>query len=360
MTSLMRTLRHHNRLGYSLAGATTLAASTWLVGCDRSGARTEQTANAAAPAESTSAPAASLPQQIADVMVQLNGGIHTGFRFNHAKGIVVTGNFTPTAEAKSMSPAAHFAGPTVPVTVRFSNGPGVPDNLDNDPGSGPRGMSIRFTLPGGRFTDIMTISHNGFVVGTGEDFLAFFKAIAASGPDAPHPKPVETFFASHPLAAKFASEVRTRPRSYATVAYFSNNAVVFVDERGKKQPVRYQIVPVAGVAELDSAAAAKAGGNYLAEELGRRLAQGPAQFRLYAQLANAGDPTNDGSIVWPDDRKRVLLGTIRLTKVAPNQEELQRSLAFNPTFLTKGIELSDDPLVPLRSAVYALSVAHRH
>jgi catalase len=46
--------------------------------------------------------------------------------------------------------------------------------------------------------------------------------------------------------------------------------------------------------------------------------------------------------------------------VASNNEELQRSLAFNPVYLTKGIELSDDPLVPLRSAVYALSVAHRH
>jgi catalase len=83
------------------------------------------------------------------------------------------------------------------------------------------------------------------------------------------------------------------------------------------------------------------------------------QFRLYAQLPNPGDPTNDGSLVWPDDRKRVLLGTIRLTKVEPNLDELQRSLTFNPTFLTSGIELSDDPLVPLRSAVYALSVAHR-
>jgi catalase len=123
--------------------------------------------------------------------------------------------------------------------------------------------------------------------------------------------------------------------------------------------VRYQIIPAAGVATLDSAAAAKGGVNYLQEELRHRLARGPAEFRLYAQLANAGDPTNDGSIVWPDDRKRVLLGTIRVTKVEPNQEELQRSLAFNPTFLTGGIELSDDALVPLRSAVYALSVAHR-
>jgi catalase len=221
-------------------------------------------------------------------------------------------------------------------------------------------MAVRFTLPGGAFTDIVAISHNGFVVGTGEDFLAFFKAIAASGPDAPHPNPVERFLGSHPLAAKFATEVQVRPRSYATTAYFGNNAFVFVDGDGKRQPVRYQIVPTAGLANLDSSAAAKAGGDYLRDDLQQRLARGPVQFRLYAQLPNPGDPTNDGSMVWPDDRKRVLLGVIRLTRVEPDQEELQRSLAFNPTFLTNGIELSDDPLVPLRSAVYALSVAHRH
>jgi catalase len=247
----------------------------------------------------------------------------------------------------------------VPVTVRFSNAPGVPTNADNNPGSEPRGLAIRFTLPGGAFTDIVSISHNGFVVGTGEDFLAFLKAAAASGPDVPQPKPIETFLGSHPRAAKFVMGLQARPRSYATLAYFGNNAFVFVDAGGKKQAVRYQIVPVAGVASLDSAAAAKAGEGYLLEEMPRRLAKGPVQFRLYAQLAAPGDPTNDGSIVWPDDRKRVLLGTIRLTKVEPNQEELQRSLTFNPTFLTSGIELSDDPLVPLRSAVYALSVAHR-
>ena len=32
---------------------------------------------------------------------------------------------------------------------------------------------------------------------------------------------------------------------------------------------------------------------------------------------------------------------------------------FNPIYLTDGIQLSDDPLIPLRSAVYALSVQHR-
>jgi hypothetical protein len=37
----------------------------------------------------------SLPQRIADVIVQLNGGIHTGFRFMHAKGVVLTDTFAP-------------------------------------------------------------------------------------------------------------------------------------------------------------------------------------------------------------------------------------------------------------------------
>jgi catalase len=342
-----------------VVGAALLAAGAALSGCDRSSARAVSTAQAAPPADSVPEPAASLPQQIADVVVRLNGGIHTGFRFMHSKGIVTSGTFTPTARAKSLSRAAHFNGPTVPVTVRFSNAPGVPANADNDPGSGPRGIAIRFNLPGGAFTDIVSILHNGFVVGTGEDFLAFLNAAAASGPDAPRPKPIETFLGSHPRAAKFLTEVQARPESYATLAYFGNNAFVFVDDSGRKQPVRYQIVPVAGAATLDSAAAAKAGEHYLDEEIRRRIAAGPVQFRLYAQLPNPGDPTNDGSIVWPDDRKRVLLGTIRLTNVEPNQEELQRSLTFNPTFLTSGIELSDDLLVPLRSAVYALSVAHR-
>jgi catalase len=336
-----------------------LGAIAVLPGCNRPSPKSDEASKPAAPADSAAKPAASLPQQIADAIVKLNGGIHTGFRFMHAKGIVVSGTFTPSKEAKGLSRAAHFSGPAVPVTVRFSDGTGVPNIPDTDPRGGPRGIAIRFNIPGGAFTDVVSVSHNGFVVGTGEDFLALFTAVAASGPDAPHPNPVETFLGSHPLAAKFLQESAALPKSFATQAYFGNNAFVFVDGSGKKQTVRYQIEPAAGVINLDSASAAKAGENYLMEDLPKRIARGPVVFVLYAQLANSGDPTNDGSVVWPADRKRVPLGTMRLTKVEPNQEELQRSLTFNPTFLVSGIELSDDPMVPLRSAVYALSVAHR-
>jgi catalase len=303
----------------------------------------------------------SLPQQIADAMVQLNGGtIHKGFRFAHAKGLVVTGTFTPAKGAASISRAAHLRGGPVPVTVRLSDGTGVPQINDDNPNASPRGMAIRFALPGGAFTDIVANSHNGFFVGTGADFLAFLKAIAATTPTSPHPSPIEQFLGGHPRALKVVVDSKALPKSFATLGFFGNNAFVFVDSAGTKRVGRYQILPVAGIHNLDSIAATKLSPNYLFHDLTRRIARGPIKYRVMAQLANPGDPTNDGSIVWPDDRKRVELGTLSLTKIAPNNEELQRSLTFNPIYITDGIQLSDDPFVPLRSAVYALSVAHRH
>ena len=303
--------------------------------------------------------AKSLPQQIADAMVQLNGGIHPGFRFAHAKGLVLTGTFTPAPTARSISKAAHLTGGPVPVTVRLSDGTGIPDMSDANPNASPRGMAIRFTLPKNSYTDIVANSHNGFFVGTGDDFLAFLKAIAATTPTSPHPSPIEQFLGAHPRAAKVIKDSQALPKSFATLAYYGNNAFVFVDSTGTKHPGRYQIIPALGIAHLDSARAAKAGPNYMFDDLRRRIAAGPIKYTLAVQLANPGDPTNDGSVVWPDDRKKVTLGTIKLTAIAPDNEALQRKLAFSPIYLTDGIQLSDDPFPGLRAAVYALSVQHR-
>ena len=135
---------------------------------------------------------------------------------------------------------------------------------------------------------------------------------------------------------------------------------MFVDAAGTKRAFRYQILPDAGLKTLDDAQLKKEGPNYLYDDLTARLKKGPVKFKVVAQMANPGDQTKDGSMVWPDNRKIVELGTLTLTTVAPDNAALQVNSAFNPIFLTSGIELSDDPLVPLRSAVYALSVAHRH
>jgi catalase len=99
--------------------------------------------------------------------------------------------------------------------------------------------------------------------------------------------------------------------------------------------------------------------NFLSEELRARLANGPVEFRLVVQLANAGDPTNDPSLVWPDDRRTVEMGTISVTSIVADSDAAQRALVFFPTAVTDGIELSDDPFPGLRSKVYALASAYR-
>ena len=80
---------------------------------------------------------------------------------------------------------------------------------------------------------------------------------------------------------------------------------------------------------------------------------------MIVQLANAGDPTNDASLVWPDDRKTIDVGVVSISSVVPDSDTAQKALVFFPTDLTDGIELSDDPLPSLRTSAYALSFARR-
>jgi catalase len=300
-----------------------------------------------------------LSHQIFDVMLKLPGDT-PGVRVVHAKGIVCKGNFKAYKEASALSRAAHFTGGSVPVTIRFSDGAADPAIPDNSPDAFPRGMAIRFMLPGDKQTDIVAISHNGFIVGNGEDFLALQKAVVETNTSKPHPWPFETFLTTHPRAVKFVQEPKPMPASFATKAFYGNNAFVFVNAAGTKQAGRYQILPVAGEHYLSAAEAKAAAPNFLPDELRARLRAGQVKFRLVVQLPNAGDPINDASIIWPDDRRTVEMGTITITSVAADSDAAQKELAFDPIRLTDGIELSDDPLPELRSKVYALSVTRRH
>lgn len=302
------------------------------------------------------APAKSLPQHIADDFITLAGGVHPGYRINHAKGIVLTGTFAPSPGATSLSRAPHLSAPSTPVIVRFSDPTGVPNIPDKDPHAWPKGIAVRFSFPNGTYTDIVDIAHNGFVVGTGEDFAAFLDAAIATKPTSSHPNPLEQFLASHPQAKKFVTDPHPLPVSYETETYYGNNAFIFINAQGVKQAGRTRVVPVDGDKFLSEAGAAKTSPNYLIDEMPKRV---PFKMKVVVQLANPGDQTKDGSMPWPDDRKIVELGVITVTTVAPNNAALQKSLAFNPIYLSDGIQLSDDPLPVIRSAVYALSVAHR-
>jgi catalase len=303
-------------------------------------------------------PEKSVPEQIVDVMNELFGK-HPGFRAAHAKGIVCEGEFTPAASAVTLSKAPHLRGGPVKATVRFSDSTGIPDIPDGLPDAGPRGMAVRFHLPGGGSTDIVTNAFNGFAVANGEDFLAFLKAVAASRKEATKPTPLEQFLASHPKAKKVVTAPKPVPASFATEPYFGVNAFQFTNAEGKSRFGRYQLRPEAGAKFLREEEAAHKPPNFLIDELGERLASGPAKFRIVVQLAAEGDKVDDATEVWPDDRPTVELGVLSITGKVGDNDAAQRALAFDPLHLVDGIEASDDPLLEVRSAVYAVSRRRR-
>src|ERR1700710_1786714 len=66
------------------------------------------------------------PRQMVDAL-HAAFGQHPNARAVHAKGIILEGDFTPAADAKSITIASHLQGKTLPVTFRFSDFTGIPD-----------------------------------------------------------------------------------------------------------------------------------------------------------------------------------------------------------------------------------------
>ena len=286
-------------------------------------------------------------------------GVHPGFRANHAKGFVFEGTFTPAPSAKSLSKAAHLQSTPVPITVRFSNGGGLPDMKDTHPSYRTRGMAVKFQLPGGKYTDIVCISTNGFPVSNGEDFLSLLQAIAATKPDSPKPTPIEVFLGSHPAALKAVSTPQPIPESYATQPFFGVNAFKFTNDAGEAKFGRYQLVPEAGAHFLSDADAEKLAPNFLSDDVKARLKTAPVKFKLFVQLAQPGDVITDATAVWPDTNPKVELGEISITTPDPDSLAAEKKLLFVPTALTDGIAASDDPIIALRGAAYGISYGRR-
>ncbi len=305
------------------------------------------TTGATAPAQRSRVDAAELVDALARAT-----GARPGHRVSHPKGILLTGTFTASARARELTSALHMQGAPVPVLARFSNASTDPHSNDAAVGD-PRGMSVKFTLPDGSATDVVCQSWPVFIVRTPEEFLEFMQAQIA-GPDE-----LGAFIGAHPATAAalaIVGEHAAPPRSWATYSFHSSVAYVLVDREGTRRPVRWELAPEAGEQVLSDAEREAAGPDYLTSEILERL---PVRFALRAQLARDGDPTDDSTARWPADREWVTMGVVELTAHDTTRETGGDVLVMDPTRVTPGIELSDDPILHVRRAAYAVSVAQR-
>jgi catalase len=288
------------------------------------------------------------------------GGVHPGFRPAHAKGLLLTGVFTPSSEAVSLTRAPHIQRTSTPVTVRVSDFAGVPTIPDHDPqGASPRGCAIRFNLAEHVHTDIVSHSVDSFPARTAEEFLDFLNALLATDPAGPHPNAIEQFLGAHPKALAFVQIPKPIPTSFANESFFAVSAFKFTNAAGVSRYGRYRVLPEAGNAYLDEAGAAAQTPNFLFDELQERLAKAPVTFRIVVQLAEDGDMVDDATVRWPEDRPQLTFGEMALTAMAPNNAREQQHIIFDPIPRVDGIEASADPLFEPRANIYLMSGRRR-
>jgi len=248
-------------------------------------------------------------------------------------------------------------GDAVPVTVRASNGAGDPGVADYAPDV--RGLAVKLYLPDGSRSDIVAQTMPRFPFHTPDGFVELLRA-QRPGPAAALRFPL--FLARHPrvIPTLPASLAALRPpASYATCRYYAIHAFRFLDAQGGSRYVRYTFLPEAGEERLSPREAKRRGRDYLQDEIRERIASGPMRFTLELQIAGPGDQVDDASSVWPQDRQRVRGGTLEITDLETGRETGGDVLVFDPTRVTDGIELSNDPVLSFRSKAYSESVARR-
>ena len=310
----------------------------------------------------------------------------------HTHGISARGTFRASPVAPKYCRAPHLSGAPRDVLVRFSNGSGLP--IQRDSVHDARGMAVRFYLdeaigalesggdPAARpHTDLVSMTLPTFFTPTIELFRAFTRATVPqprpsrsrwqrllsqlqmhpaipalpAGVDASGDLGAMAFADAHPSACPAVLALAGPiTGSYLGASYHAVHAFGLLAADGSRRYVRFFWEPEGGErAHMGSAEV------YLFDDLRRRVAAGRAGFVLRAQVAEPGDDLADPTTPWPQTRRRLTLGRLDLTSVPEDQDRDGEDLAFDPGLLPDGIERSDDPILAVRSAVYAASARRR-
>ncbi|KAF3039627.1 hypothetical protein E8E11_005189 [Didymella keratinophila] len=268
------------------------------------------------------------------------------YRPVHAKGQLGKGIFTPHRDASKLSKALISTSFSTPLTMRYSTDTGF-KSLPDYGEDGSRGFAIRFVLSpdGHTHYDIITNNAFGFIVSTGEDFLKQSKAMKAGK--------MEEWTNANPHAKYFQeNQAPAHSYSFATEQWHSVHAFKFTNEKGEERFFCWKIMPWPGVMKYSKADAARQSENYQFEGLAWRLKNGkPIKYRLLAQLAEEGNPTNDSAKVWPKSNESAEMGEIVVDRLwgmeggQPAGRE-QKGIIYDPIPRhIQGIDVSDDPLL---------------
>jgi catalase len=287
-------------------------------------------------------------------------GVNPGQRRNHIKGTCAVGEFVGSKEAARYTRSALFSGKPVPVVARFSLGGGNPKAPDT--AKSVRGMALQFKLPKGQLHNMAMLNTPIFGAASPQTFLDLMQALQpdpASGK--PDPEKIKAFKASHPdnLAQADYLGSNNPPASYASSAYWGIHTFKAIDRSRQTTLVRWRFVPQDGEKRLSDDELKTAGANFLEQALVSRAQQGPIRWDMVLTVGVAGDPEDNPTLAWPEDRKQLKVGTLSITAAMPQKGADCEPINFDPLVMADGIAATKDPVLQFRSPSYAVSFAKR-
>ncbi|WP_185762878.1 catalase [Niallia circulans] len=262
-------------------------------------------------------------------------------------------------------------GQQVPVTVRFSlavSTKGTPDTSRN-----VRGFSTKFYTEKGIFDLIC----NHIPVFSVRDAIRFPESIKAFLPSPVNnlidPNRFWSFVARAPESIHFVVRLYSDAGTVKSLRHTPGHSVstyVWRNAQGVRRYVKYHWLPSSGIKFIDSKESAYWNGtnpDIAGKDLFEAIAIGKkVEYILYVQLMETEDEVSlpydplDDTKVWDEQQYPLLpVGRMILNRNPDNYLEQVEKVAFSPSNLLEGAELSDDKMLQGRSNIYWDSQRHR-
>ncbi|WP_120498963.1 catalase [Roseovarius sp. EL26] len=277
-------------------------------------------------------------------------GATKGKRRNHTKGFCFVGEFAPVDNAILAYSNSPIFSSTSEVNGRVSHKGGK--NLSPDDKFGDRGLAFEITTPDGDYHIINVNTEDFFPASKPADFIDLVRALGEGG------EAVKALAAGRPeLQAYLAHHKKNRDttlRPYEGTQFNSVNAFYLVNESGDRTAIRWSMVPSGSqgiVVETNS--------DFLMDNMNANLTNGTVSWDMVVTIANDNDDPNNAAIRWEGEHTRITATRLTVTSTSTEADGECDAVNFDPTVLSDGFVVTDDPILEARSQIYAHGIGVR-
>ncbi|AYC28605.1 catalase [Paenisporosarcina cavernae] len=280
-------------------------------------------------------------------------GKHPKAKRAHAKGIRGKATFTPSPDASKWSRSTFFKPGSYEAEIRFSTS--SPNPQASDLFAGIKGLAVKLGQDQKESHTLVCANAPVFVTSSAETFSKMMDSVEKLKEGKFTLSGIGKLAKEFPEAKNALQAVKgLKPSTlYEATTYYSIHVFYLLNEEGKRIPVKFEWNPTSELVETE-AKEEEMGEDVLFQKLEQSVQHGKVSFELVAVIGTEEDSTIDPTVLWPETRERVVLGSLKVTSLEEDDQ-----LLFDPNDLPSGVEASKDEILEFRTKVYRHSMEKR-